>query len=279
MTLSTTPFVNSVFHPSDFSETSRNAFAHALAIALMRQTKFTILHVGDSKDEWTSFPTVRKTLEKWGLLQKNSPRSAVFEELAVRVKKVSLKGRNPAAAITAFLKDEPTDLIVLSTEARKGLTRLIKPSVAEKVFQKSKTMTLFVPANAPGFVNPNNGSFQIKRILLPMTEKPKPDRAVTYAKRIASMAGQDIEIIFLHVTDVVENEHADVMDAPFCKAKRVIKPGDVVEGITATAAEYQTDLIIMTTAGHDSLSDMLQGSVTEQVLREAPCALLAVPNQ
>ena len=38
------PFVHSVFHPSDFSPESANAFAHALAIALIRRTEFAILH-------------------------------------------------------------------------------------------------------------------------------------------------------------------------------------------------------------------------------------------
>ena len=40
------PLVDSVLHPTDFSSASDTAFAHALAIALIRKTKFTILHVG-----------------------------------------------------------------------------------------------------------------------------------------------------------------------------------------------------------------------------------------
>ena len=34
------PFVHSVFHPTDFSPASNLAFAHALAIALLRETSF-----------------------------------------------------------------------------------------------------------------------------------------------------------------------------------------------------------------------------------------------
>ena len=64
-------FVTSVFHPTDFSEASHLAFAHALAIALLRQTDFTILHTGReflAEDEWKKFPAVRRTLESWGVL-------------------------------------------------------------------------------------------------------------------------------------------------------------------------------------------------------------------
>ena len=56
------PFVGTVFHPSDFSEASNHAFAHALAIALLRQTKLSILHGGSghvADDEWSRFPAVR----------------------------------------------------------------------------------------------------------------------------------------------------------------------------------------------------------------------------
>jgi len=33
------PFVNSVLHPTDLSPASQNAFAHALAISLLRKTR------------------------------------------------------------------------------------------------------------------------------------------------------------------------------------------------------------------------------------------------
>ena len=76
--------VTSLFHPSDFSETSRNAFAHALALALAGETELTIFHVSDAPGAaggWKKFPAVRKTLQDWGMLGEDSPASAVFEKL------------------------------------------------------------------------------------------------------------------------------------------------------------------------------------------------------
>ena len=99
--------IKSVLHPSDFSEASRNAFAHALAMALFQETTFTIVHVGGNilaGHEWTKFPSVRSALEQWGLLAKGSPRSAVFDKLAIRVKKVDLQDRNPVSAILEYLR-------------------------------------------------------------------------------------------------------------------------------------------------------------------------------
>ncbi|MCK4893591.1 MAG: hypothetical protein KAT07_06465, partial [Calditrichia bacterium] len=101
------PFVNSIIHPSDFTLASENAFAHALALSLIRQTKLTILHAGDSKDSWMRFPAVRQTLERWGYLEKGSSRSAVFEELKIRVEKITLKSSKPLKAVSDFLKAHP----------------------------------------------------------------------------------------------------------------------------------------------------------------------------
>ena len=58
---------------------------------------------------------------------------------------------------------------------------------------------------------------------------------------------------------------------------RIQQHGDVVETIRAAAVETQADLIVMVTAGHEGILDALRGSTTEQVLRHAPCPVLAVP--
>ena len=104
MTESQLPFVKSVFHPSDFSPAGEAAFAHALAVALIRETSLTILHAGDAVEEdWARFPAVRTTLERWGLLEPGSPRRAVFEQLSIAVTKVNAKGQ-PIRATRRFLE-------------------------------------------------------------------------------------------------------------------------------------------------------------------------------
>lgn len=48
--------------------------------------------------------------------------------------------------------------------------------------------------------------------------------------------------------------------------------------IIEKAIEEKADLIIMSTHGRTGLAHMLIGSVTERVLRRAPCPVLAVPS-
>ena len=52
----------------------------------------------------------------------------------------------------------------------------------------------------------------------------------------------------------------------------------MVEEIIEAANEISADLIVMMTVGHEGILDTLRGSTSEQVLRHAPCPLLAVPE-
>jgi nucleotide-binding universal stress UspA family protein len=283
MTPSEAPFVSSIFHPSDFSEASLDAFAHALAIALVRQTELTILHSGADflgADEWTKFPAVRKTLERWGLLAPGSPRSAIFDELKVRIKKVNLRKLSPLAASLEYLEKHPTDLIVLSTAGREGPPRWIRPSKAESLARHTGILALFVPEGGRGFISAEDGELNLRTILIPVDHSPSPDTAITYATRAATaLRGDDpVEIVLLHVG---EGEVPQVLlpesaDYSFRVEQR---SGDVTDAITTLADEIQANLIVMATHGHDDFLDVLRGSVTEQALRRAPCPLLAVPAQ
>ena len=157
------PLVESVAHPTDFSPASDRAFVHALAIALVRQTRLALLHVGmEEHRRWNEFPHVRETLERWKLLKPGSTQEDVFVELGVHVSKHALPGRSPAAALRSYLDRSPVDLLVVATEGHEGLARWLHGSVAETVARWSKTMTLFVPNHAPrGFVSQADGSLDL----------------------------------------------------------------------------------------------------------------------
>src|SRR5687768_4722591 len=114
MTLSEGPFIQSVVHATDFSAADERAFAHALGVALLTRARFTILHVSsDVSADWRGFPAVRKTLERWKLLEPGSAQEAVFEKLGVSVRKLALQGRFPALAVAQHLEREPAELLVV----------------------------------------------------------------------------------------------------------------------------------------------------------------------
>jgi nucleotide-binding universal stress UspA family protein len=272
--------VHSVFHLTDFSPSCEVAFAHALAVALIQKASLTLLHAGetDLDADWRRFPAVRDTLERWGLLEPGSDRSAVFEKFAVSVKKVNLGTSRPVSAVLDFLTGEPSDLVVVSYDGQKGISGVVRDSTAEDVARRSGAMTLFVPSGSPGFVSPRNGSLSLRRILVPVTEDPPPSLAVEAARRVArSLGDPPVDVTLLNIGD----GDAPVFALPeedTTRYRQVQRGGDVIDGILAAADEFDADLIAMVTNGRSSLGEIVRGSHTERVVRRASCPVLSLPE-
>lgn len=269
------PFVESVFHPSDLSEASDRAFAHALAVALVRQTSLVIFHAGkDPRTEWQQFPPVRRTLERWGLLAEGSERSAVMEELSIGVTKIQVSGDPVRACFDEIERREP-ELVVLATEGREGLPRWTHPSVSQRVARRSKTMTLFVPGEGRGFVDLEDGHLTLRRILVPVADEPDPNVAIVRATRAAEALGDPpVEIRLLRVGGDPEVPPLGPSEAWTFQPRRA--DGDVIDEILAAAQDV--DLVVMPTDGRDGVLDAFRGSHSERVVRGAPCPVLAVPS-
>jgi nucleotide-binding universal stress UspA family protein len=272
-----------VFHPSDFSEPSRNAFMHAMAIVLYFHGGLTVLHVapkGESKRTWLESPLVRETLERWSLLEPGSDRAAVYGKLTMQIAKVIIRSNTLLEPILEGLDKHPSDLLVLATEGRQGLPRWLKPSVAEGVARRAKVMTLFVPSTTRGFVAPEDGRISLKRILVPVDHRPNPAAAILSAARAAVMSHEEnVEILLLRVDEANDWPAMEHPELETCSWKRLWVQGDTVEQIAAAAQDYSVDLIVMGTAGAKGVLGALRGSVTEQVLRQAACPVLAVPDR
>ena len=283
MNNSNIPFIKSILHPTDFSPASEKAFAHALAIALLRQTEFTILHVGNNQSDeiqWKEFPAVRKTLERWNLLEKGSPREAVFEQLGVRIRKSARSGFTTTSAILKYLQNNPVDLVVLATEGREGMSRLTKQSKAEIVADASNALTLFVPSQGKSFIQLNNGDISLECILIPIDSQPSPAAVIEFSTRAAQILGMDnsVEIILLHIGNDPTVLDLNLPENPAWNFRKEVRQGNPVDIIISAAEQFSADAIFMTTAGHQGIFDALRGSTTEQVVRQAPCPLLAVPQ-
>ena len=176
--------LESIFHPSDFSEASEVAFVHALKTALAAGAKLTMLHVEASAGaEWQDFPGVRDTLERWGLIPKGSSKSAVGQ-LGIKVAKVLRMSKDPVKTCLGFLAENPTDLIVLAVSQREGRMRWLGKSVGEPIARRAGEMTLFIPHGVEGFVSRQDGAISLRNMLIPVTIKPRPQPSVKSAVRL-----------------------------------------------------------------------------------------------
>lgn len=270
---------SSILHPTDFSASSQMAFEHALKIALANRSHLNIAHVEKDIGKgpgWLEFPHTRKTLERWGLLSEDSSRSAVGEQLGIHVKKVDRISKKPLESIVRFLEQECTDLIVLSTEGREGLPRWIQPSFSEALLRQSLVATLFVPAHARGFISHKNGGVSLSRMLIATDNKPSPDVGIELACGLANclnVRSPSAEALYI----------GDPAQLPILRSgtplmfKQQVRSGNPVDEILRRADEMGADLIVTITEGHHGFLDALRGSTTEQIVRRAPCPVLAVP--
>jgi nucleotide-binding universal stress UspA family protein len=275
------PFVRSVVLATDFSAAGERAFAHALGLALLAQGDLTILHVasGGTDSDWRRFPAVRKTLERWKLLDPGSAQEDVFPKLGVQVRKIGIESKFPAMALARHLDREPADLLVVATEGREGIARWLRGSVAEAMARWSRTMTLFVPAEAKrSIVAVADGNLTLENVLIPVDRTPNPAAAIEFARRGARyLSDSRATITLLHVGGVDGMPSLTLEDGPEWSFARLTREGDPVEQIEAAAELVRAELIVMPTHGRHGVFDALRGSTTEQVVRRASCPVLAVP--
>jgi nucleotide-binding universal stress UspA family protein len=200
---------------------------------------------------------------------------------------VSLRMGDPAAEIVKFALLEHVDLIAMPTHGRQGIDRLIKGSVTEEVLRHAPVPVLM--SNEPERTAAGHSLEQIRRILMPVYTSesigPIMPLLVSLARHL------DSEVILYHdergINDVgtmlEPQEAAKAIEQ--CSA-RLTREGVRHSTVRATSEpvatdilnrirEMNIDLVVMTTHGRSGLMRGVFGSVTESVLRNSPCPLLA----
>jgi nucleotide-binding universal stress UspA family protein len=273
--------IRSILHPTDFSDLSGAAFAHALRMAVAARCKLYLLHVVQGGAAGAGgFPNVQRLLAQWGLCEPQDTASTILKSLGLAVENislVSLKQQNPALGIVGFLDQHPCDLIVCATRGRDGLDHWLKGSVSESVFRRTAIPTLFVTHGARSFVSQVSGDVRLRRVLVPVDFSPPPGPAIEAILRFGRlMTGADVTMHLVHV-----GSSPPPVDIALPRASVLptvmLRMGDVVKSIIDAAVEYDVDFIGMPTAGHHGVLDALRGSTTERLIRHAPCPVLAIP--
>ena len=270
--------IDSVLHPTDFSEASRVAFHHALKTALLARSKLTLLHVSSGRNsEWSDFPGVRETLERWGTLPKGSQKSAVGE-LGINASKVMADETEPVEAVIRYLEKHPADLIVLATSQRNGRTRWLGKSVSEPVTRKAGQMTLLIPGDAEGFVSDRDGSISLDKVLIPIARTPSPQPAMNTAARLVERWNcPKGTFVLVHVGKSDTMPACRCPEVPGWTWEKDLRTGPVIDEIVEAAKDHEADLIVMSTDGRNGFLDGLRGSHSERVLRHGAAPLLTIP--
>lgn len=270
--------VDSLLHPTDLSRASERAFHHALALAIRYAAQFTLLHAVGRRatDNWPDFPSAHDKLAEW----QAAGTTLVLEDRIQRsrISKVAIEIRDPVAASMEYISRNRVDMLVMATEGRRGISRLVRASRAQQLARESRITTLFIPEGGKDFVSGRTGEVTLQRILVPVDPATDPRPSMLGAVHTAALLEDpSIEITLLHVGGDEEASIVDAPELPFCTWKAVRRSGQIVPEILSVAEEIDADAIYMSTTWSKAGFGRVEGGVTEAVLRDAPCPVAAIP--
>ena len=205
---------------------------------------------------------------------------------------------NPAAGILEAQKEVGADLVVMSSHGRTGFAHLILGSVAEKVVREAVCPVLAIRQGDEEVVT---SAFQ--NILVPVDIADRSATALICARQIAVQHGGTVyplhvvptEDIYLQrdVYRLQEGEGTNLVQAEKVAKERLAEVSQsYLEGVRYEPVvhvsndpartflemekEVGADLLVMATHGFTGLFHLLLGSLTEKMMREAGCPVLAL---
>ena len=242
-----------IAHASDLSGDDTSAFLHAAALT-RSGSRLVILHAGSPRGVP---PGVPELAARWGRPIEHELHSVELED-------------DVSDSLLEPLRRLRPDLVVVGTHARHGLAAWLHGSVGEAIARNLDMPVLVVPNQSRGFVDPQSGAVDLRRILIPAGNAEDGRKAVAAAHLVARMAESSVEL---------EIVHAGPLDPDLERLVPTIQriEGALEEAVVAAARARDASLIVMATRGHDAVGDVLRGSHTERVIRDARCPVLSVP--
>lgn len=291
--------IRKILFPTDYSRCSDEAFVRALWLAEWYGAELHILHVllpleSDPHSVSHHLPPLEAIQDQvnrlpGGHLTGEAPSSRV------PIIADTVRGVSAPSAILEYASDHDIDVIVMGTHGRRGINRLMMGSVAEDVVRMAPcaVMTVREPART---VTPAH-------ILVPVDFSNHSVEALSVARSLAVNLNATIRI--LHVIEEVIHPSFYVtgqtslsawfpeMEATALKEMRKltaraegpdvpieyhIKEGRSAIEIVSFAKRQDTQLIVMASHGLTGVEHLLLGSVTERVIRLAPCPVLTLKS-
>lgn len=290
--------------PTDFSDASRHALDHAVAIARWYQSHITGLHVLDSG---FVFEPPILFAERGGLKALPVDRDYLRNKLTDWMQPAAAAGipwsahiedGRPAEGVLQVARSLPADLIVIGTHGRRGFEHLVLGSVTERVLRQAVCPVLTVPPR--GAVT---STLPYKRLLCAVDFSEPSLQALQAAVSLAEEADADLTV--LNVVDWPDDETflVETFDAPdmrrqleaqrarqllafipedarvFCRPSAKVAMGTPHREIVTAANSMSADLIVIGVHGRSTLDLALFGSTANQVVRRASCPVLTMRSR
>jgi nucleotide-binding universal stress UspA family protein len=298
--------IRQILCPIDFSDFSRHALDHAIAIARRYDARVTALQVFVLAVEGALF-TGAAGLEPFTLNDANR------EQLLARMRTFVEGESGSQAAVDVIVRESNdvasqilqealalgADLLVIGTHGRSGFDRLVLGSVTEKILRKAPCPVLTIPRRAPDAV-PIGGA-PYTRILCGVDFSDCSLAALSYAADFARRGAEWLGVV--HAIEVPPasyegaNEYAlAVLQAELeedaktrfaqllpgldgsgqFRKESIVVTDKSYRAILRIAQERGADLIVLGVHGRGVLDRMLFGSTTNHVIRQAVCPVLTI---
>ncbi|WP_137285530.1 universal stress protein [Halorussus salinisoli] len=193
-------------------------------------------------------------------------------------------------AIIDYARDHDVDIIVMGTQGRTGLNRLVLGSVTERTLRTSPVPVLTVHEDTP--LNPD-----FETVLVPTDGSDAANVAADHGITLAEATDAALHVVHVvnltvlsgefgsaEVLDALEEAGQQAVDDVIARADEAdlrsveasVLSGTPARGILDYVDERDIDLIVMGTHGRTGLERYLLGSVTEKIVRVADVPVLTV---
>jgi CPA2 family monovalent cation:H+ antiporter-2 len=292
--------IRRILCPIDFSQTSRHALDHAVAIAKWYRSEITLLNVmplepqppirlaGTGESDVSFIPDRRSMEEELRAWSEPARREGIKADIRVD------QGA-AASQIVEHARRANTDLLVIGTHGLSGFERFLLGSVTEKVLRKASCPVMTVPP-----ASSTTAKIPYKRLLCPVDFSESSLAALRFACSIAKEANADLTL--LHVCEsppdderllrrfeeptfrqLAEENARDRLEAlvtddlrTWASPSTAIAHGKPYREILSLAEREATDLIVIGVRGPNVFDLTAFGSTTNQVVRHASCPVVTL---
>ena len=284
--------LSEILVPVDFSDHSRAAIQRAAELAETTGARLWLLHVLDLPPLLPGF-MISESIWK-GL------REAVEVELAAQAKALRRRGLsvatcvqegNAADSIRAAAYSSNIEIIVMGSHGRRGTDRVLLGSVAERTLHMSPVPVMIVRESEEYAAQP------IEKILFATDFSNGSERAEASLIRLARATRSDVEVFHAiqetavlfapYAVDGVPSVEVEIHEGARLRMESCLKRlqdaglnvhpkivnGFASEEILKRAELSDVDLIAMGTRGYAGMRRFRLGSVSQRVMRGAPCSV------
>ena len=273
-----------ILFPTDFSETSKNAFVYAMNLADSLNAELIVLHVYDlpNLNIGRMANTMQEVydsieLENFENLKDEIPvLRKIAEEHGFSGLKIStiLKKGDLVWAIRDTVKSDKIDFLVMGTKGATGL---------KEVFLGSNTGAVITETEVPTFGIPEAAKFKsIKNIVFTTRFRMKDVKALKKVKEIAHHLGADVHCLYVK-TDKSDIKDVVLEDWKLLFAKdnimfHIIENNNIQKSILEFSTSHDVDMLAMLNHKRGFFEELFKQSITQQLAYHTQVPLLAIPE-